>query len=613
MGDFDSTTGSGPDTPATDYDVLVIGSGFGGSVTALRLTEKGYRVGVLEAGRRFADADFAKTSWRVRDYLWAPELGCTGIQRIHRLNDVIVLAGAGVGGGSLVYANTLYVPGEGYFTDPHWAHITDWADELLPFYDQAQRMLGVVKNPTMTSADVAFKAVADEMGVGDTFKMTPVGVYFGESPGVTSPDPYFGGVGPERTGCIECGECMTGCRHNAKNTLVKNYLGLAEGAGAVVHPLTTVTDVRPIEGGRWAVDTRATASLATKAVGKVRGKAANRRGSADSGSEEVPEGAARTFTADHVVFSAGTWGTQSLLHRLRADGQLPALSPRLGALTRTNSESLVGVVNATPPGDGDFTHGVAITSSFFPDPNTHIEPVRYGKGSNAMLLLGTVMSDGAEGVPRFKQWFKAVMAAPMDALGSMWVRGASERDIIALVMQNVNNSIVVFGERTRSGRFRLRSRQGEGEPNPSWIPVANDAMRRLARIVKGRPMGNWGEVIDAPMTAHFIGGAVIGLTPDDGVIDPYHRVHGYPGLHIVDGSTITANVGVNPSLTITAMAERAMSLWPNAGEEDPRPEQGREYVRVAAVQPKNAVVPEHASGALRLPVDLGIPAVRPEQ
>ena len=613
MGDFDSTTGSGPDTPATDYDVLVIGSGFGGSVTALRLTEKGYRVGVLEAGRRFADADFAKTSWRVRDYLWAPELGCTGIQRIHRLNDVIVLAGAGVGGGSLVYANTLYVPGEGYFTDPHWAHITDWADELLPFYDQAQRMLGVVKNPTMTSADVAFKAVADEMGVGDTFKMTPVGVYFGESPGVTSPDPYFGGVGPERTGCIECGECMTGCRHNAKNTLVKNYLGLAEGAGAVVHPLTTVTDVRPIEGGRWAVDTRATASLATKAVGKVRGKAANRRGSADSGSEEVPEGAARTFTADHVVFSAGTWGTQSLLHRLRADGQLPALSPRLGALTRTNSESLVGVVNATPPGDGDFTHGVAITSSFFPDPNTHIEPVRYGKGSNAMLLLGTVMSDGVEGVPRFKQWFKAVMAAPMDALGSMWVRGASERDIIALVMQNVNNSIVVFGERTRSGRFRLRSRQGEGEPNPSWIPVANDAMRRLARIVKGRPMGNWGEVIDAPMTAHFIGGAVIGLTPDDGVIDPYHRVHGYPGLHIVDGSTITANVGVNPSLTITAMAERAMSLWPNAGEEDPRPEQGREYVRVAAVQPKNAVVPEHASGALRLPVDLGIPAVRPEQ
>ena len=608
MGDFQSTTGGGPDSPATDYDVLVIGSGFGGSVTALRLTEKGYRVGVLEAGRRFADADFAKTSWRAKDYLWAPELGCTGIQRIHRLNDVIVLAGAGVGGGSLVYANTLYVPGDGYFKDPHWAHITDWADELLPFYDQAQRMLGVVTNPTMTAADVAFKAVADDMGVGHTFKRTPVGVYFGDVPGETSPDPYFGGVGPERTGCIECGECMTGCRHNAKNTLVKNYLGLAEGAGAQVHPLTTVTNVRRRPDGRWAVDTRPTESLASKATSRVRGKLAARKGAADPSAAD----AGRTFTAEHVVFSAGTWGTQSLLHRLRADGVLPELSARLGALTRTNSESLVGVVNATPPGEGDFTQGVAITSSFFPDPTTHIEPCRYGKGSNAMLLLGTVMSDGQEGTPRYRQWAKVALKNPKDVLSSMWVKGASERDIIALVMQNVNNSVTVFGERTKSGRFRLRSKQGEGAPNPTWIPVANDAMRRLSRIIGGRPMGNWGEVIDAPMTAHFIGGAVIGLTPEEGVIDPYHRVHGYEGLHIVDGSTITANVGVNPSLTITAMAERAMSLWPNAGEEDPRPAQGREYMRVAAVAPKNPVVPDHAHGALRLPVDLGMPAVRPE-
>lgn len=609
MGDIDGTTGSGPETPATDYDVLVIGSGFGGSVTALRLTEKGYRVGVLEAGRRFADEDFATTSWRVKDYLWAPELGCTGIQRIHRLNDVIVLAGAGVGGGSLVYANTLYVPGEGYFTDPHWGHITDWADELLPFYDQAQRMLGVVTNPTMTAADVAFKAVADDMGVGHTFKRTPVGVYFGQGPGATAPDPYFGGVGPQRTGCIECGECMTGCRHNAKNTLVKNYLGLAEGAGAQVHPLTTVTGVRRLPGGRWAVDTRCTESLAAKATGKVRGKLAARTGSPAPTADD----AGRTFTAEHVVFSAGTWGTQSLLHRLRAEGVLPEISARLGTLTRTNSESLVGVVNATPPGEGDFTHGVAITSSFFPDPTTHIEPVRYGRGSNAMLLLGTVMSDGEEGTPRYRQWAKVALRNPKDVLASMWVKGASQRDIIALVMQNVNNSVTVFGERTRSGRFRLRSKQGEGAPNPTWIPVANDAMRRLARIIGGRPMGNWGEVIDAPMTAHFIGGAVIGLTPQDGVIDPYHRVHGYPGLHIVDGSTITANVGVNPSLTITAMAERAMSLWPNAGQPDPRPEQGRGYTRIAAVAPKNPVVPEHAHGALRLPVDLGIPTVPPAE
>jgi cholesterol oxidase len=398
---------------------------------------------------------------------------------------------------------------------------------------------------------------------------------------------------------------MTGCRHNAKNTLVKNYLGLAEGAGAVVHPLTTVTSVTAMPDGRWAVGTRATESLAAGAVNRARGAAARRR------AEDTEAGpAGRTFVAEHVVFAAGTWGTQSLLHRLRADGHLPALSPRLGALTRTNSESLVGVVTEDPPeGHRDFTHGVAITSSFFPDPNTHIEPCRYGKGSNAMFMLGTVLSDGAEGVPRYKQWAKAALANPRDVLQSMWVRGASERGIIALVMQNVNNSITVFGERTRSGRFRLRSTQGEGAPNPSWIPVANDAMRRLARIINGRPMGNWGEVIEAPMTAHFIGGAVIGLTPDDGVIDPYHRVHGYPGLHVVDGSTITANPGVNPSLTITAMAERAMALWPNAGEPDPRPEQGSGYSRIQPVMPKNPVVPEHAPGALRLPVDLGMPAV----
>jgi len=602
----------GPEAPASDYDVLVIGSGFGGSVSALRLTEKGYRVGVLEAGRRFADHELPKTSWRVKDYLWAPELGCFGIQRIHRLNDVIVLAGAGVGGGSLVYANTLYVPGEGYFEDPHWGHITDWADELAPAYDQAKRMLGVVTNPTMTAADVAFKAVADEMGVGHTFKRTPVGVYFGSAPGVTEPDPYFGGVGPERTGCIECGECMTGCRHNAKNTLVKNYLGLAEGAGAQVHPLTTVTTVRPMPDGRWAVDTRSTESLAAKATGKVRGKVAARRSADPTPPEDsgAGAGAGRTFTADHVVFAAGTWGTQSLLHRLRADGVLPDLSPRLGYLTRTNSESLVGVVNATPPGEGDFTHGVAITSSFFPDPNTHIEPVRYGKGSNSMLLLETVMSDGQEGVPRYKQWAREAIKHPWDVVRSAYVRGASEKGIIALVMQNVNNSITVAGERTRSGRFRLRSRQGEGAPNPSWIPVANDAMRRLAKIIGGSPRGNWGEVVDAPMTAHFIGGAVIGLTPDEGVIDPYHRVHGYPGLHIADGSTITANVGVNPSLTITAMAERAMSLWPNAGEADLRPAQGEGYKRLTPVTPKNPFVPEHAPGALRLAVDLGMPQVR---
>ncbi len=586
----------------------MIGSGFGGSVSALRLTEKGYRVGVLEAGRRFDDADFAKTSWRVRDYVWKPELGCFGIQRIHLLNNVLILAGAGVGGGSLVYANTLYVPGEGYFRDPHWGHITDWADELLPFYDQAQRMLGVVTNPTMTPSDVAFRALADDMGVGHTFRRTPVGVHFGSAPGVTAPDPYFGGVGPERTGCIECGECMTGCRHNAKNALVKNYLGLAEKAGAAVHPLTTVTTVRPLPDGRWAVDTRPTQSLAARATTAMRASLAGPGAKRGARSDPDSPRGGRTYTAEHVIFAAGAWGTQSLLHRLRADGVLPGISSRLGSLTRTNSESLVGVVRSQAPSDPDFSHGVAITSSFYPDANTHIEPVRYGKGSNAMLAaMPTVMSDGAEGVPRYRQWVRAALRHPVDVLRPLYARRASQRDLVALVMQDLNNSITVSGSRSRSGRFRLRSRQGEGAPNPTWIPVANDAMRRLARITGGRPMGNWGEVIDAPLTAHFIGGAVIGLTPEQGVIDPYHRVHGHPGLHIADGSTITANVGVNPSLTITAMAERAMSLWPNAGDADPRPAPGRGYTRVMPVPPKHPVVPDHAPGALRLPVDLGVP------
>ena len=591
----------------TDYDVLVIGSGFGGSVTALRLTEKGYRVGVLEAGRRFNDAEFAVTNWRVRDYLWAPELGCFGIQRVHRLDNVMILAGAGVGGGSLVYANTLYKPGATFFADSRWAHITDWDTELTPFFDQASRMLGVVPNPTITPSDVAMRGLAEEMGVGDTFVPTPVGVFFGAGPGVTAPDPYFGGAGPERTGCLECGECMTGCRHNAKNTLVKNYLGLAERAGAVVHPLTTVTGLRPLPAGRWAVDARPTQSLARSATGAVRRRVA-RPGTESSESS----GPTTTFTAQHVVFAAGTYGTQQLLHRLRADGVLPEVSDRLGHLTRTNSESLMGVVLPKPPADGpDFSHGVAITSSFYPDESTHIEPVRYGRGSNLMFLLGTVLSDGADGVPRYRQWARAVAADPRAAAAALWVRRTSERGIIALVMQDVDNSITVFGERTRGGRFRLRSRQGEGEPNPGWIPVANDAVRRLARRLGGRPFGNVGEVIDAPMTAHFIGGAVIGLTPQEGVIDPYHRVHGYPTLHVVDGSMITANPGVNPSLTITAMAERAMALWPNAGQPDARPEAGSgRYEVVAPIAPKAPVVPAGAPGELRLPVDLGIPSLR---
>ncbi len=554
------------------YDVVVVGSGFGGSVTALRLTEKGYRVGVLEAGSRFHDDDFAKTSWRVRRFLFAPRLGLYGIQRIHLLPDAVVLCGAGVGGGSLVYANTLYVPPREFFEDPQWAGITDWQKELAPHYDQASRMLGVNQVPRRTPLDDVFAEVADDMGVGHTFSLTPVGVFFGEGAGVPAKDPYFGGVGPERNGCQECGACMTGCRHNAKNTMPKNYLGLAEAAGAVVHPLHTVTSVRPRHGGGYVVDTARTGPRMRRAT---------------------------TFTADHVVVAAGTFNTQKLLHRMRDEGILPNISSRLGAVSRTNSESIVGAVSTRK--DVDFTQGVAITSSFFPDERTHIEPVRYGKGSNLMGLLGTVMTDGVDGVPRWKVWAKEMAANPRIAARSISVRKWSEKGAIALVMQSWDNSLTVRGVKTKLGYY-LTSKQGDGEPNPTWIPVGNDASRRIAAKIDGFPMGQIGDLIDAPMTAHFVGGACIGQDPEHGVIDAYHRVFGHEGLHIVDGAAVSANLGVNPSLTITAQAERAMSFWPNRGDVDPRPALGSEYVPVAPVAPRRPVVPEGAPGALRLPL-----------
>ena len=560
--------------PTEHYDVLVVGSGFGGSVTALRLTEKGYRVGVLEAGRRFTDDDFAKTSWRVRKFLFAPRLGLYGIQRIHLLPDAVVLCGAGVGGGSLVYANTLYVPPAEFFQDPQWAAITDWQRELMPFYDQATRMLGVTDVPHRSPLDHVFAEVAEEMGVGHTFRLTPVGVFFGDGPGETVPDPFFGGAGPARAGCMECGACMTGCRHNAKNTLPKNYLGLAEAGGAVVHPLTTVRVVRPRIGGGYAVETVHSGPL-------MRGR--------------------RTFTADHVVVAAGTFNTQKLLHRMRDDGYLPRISARLGHHSRTNSESIVGAISRRK--DVDFTQGVAITSSFHPDERTHIEPVRYGKGSNLMGLLGTVLTDGVEGVPRWKVWARTVAQDPGTALRSLSVRRWSEKGAIALVMQSVDNSLTVRGVRSRLG-FRLTSKQGDGEPNPTWIPAGNEASRRIADHIGGFPMGQLGDLIDAPMTAHFVGGCCIGSDAEHGVIDAFHRVYGHEGLHVVDGSAVSANLGVNPSLTITAQAERAMAFWPNKGEPDPRPPLGGPYAEVPPVVPNSPAVPAHAPAALRLPTTL---------
>ncbi|MFG3252244.1 GMC oxidoreductase [Streptomyces sp. NPDC048172] len=578
---------------AYDYDVIVVGSGFGGAVSALRLTEKGYTVGVLEAGRRFGRDELPKSSWDVKNFLWAPSLGLYGIQRIHLLANVMILAGAGVGGGSLNYANTLYVPPRAFFTDRQWGHITDWQSELAPFYDQARRMLGVRLNPTMTPSDTHLKAAADKMGYGDSFHLAPVGVFFGDGkdadgeptarPGETVSDPYFGGAGPERTACVECGECMTGCRRGAKNTLNENYLYLAEQAGAEVHPMTTVLGVRERDEELYEV--------ATVPTDKRRARP-------------------RVLRARHVVLAAGTYGTQTLLHRMRDRGDLPRLSERLGELTRTNSEALVGAQTVPrryrkvhgKDAELDFTKGVAITSSVHPNANTHIEPVRYGKGSNSMSALTTLQVPPSPRLPGALAYLATVARHPTQFLRSLSARKWSERVIIGLVMQTLDNSLTTFRKDKGLGKGLLSARQGHGAPNPVHIPEGAEAARVIADEIGGFAGTNVGELMGTPLTAHFLGGCPIGEDPESGVIDPYHRLHGHPGISVVDGSAVSANLGVNPSLTITAQAERAMSLWPNSGEPDARPAQGEPYVRLKPVVPHRPAVPDTAFGALRLTV-----------
>lgn len=596
------------------YDVIVIGSGFGGSVSALRLSEKGYSVGVLEAGARFSDADFANSSWDLRRFLFKPEIGCYGIQRIDLLKDSLILSGAGVGGGSLVYANTLYEPLDAFYQDPQWRDITDWKAELAPYYDQASRMLGVVTNAVNTPADDVMRKVAIEMGVEHTLQPTRVGVLFGQGPdgapeeGAHVPDPFFGGAGPDRATCRNCGACMTGCRYNAKNTLVKNYLYLAEKLGAQIHPLTTVTRVRPRRGGGYEITTRDTTTKAARRAAQATRRRIRRQQPTgeipgDLDSETGP--GLLTFTADQVIFSAAALGTQRLLHRMKAQGDLPNLSDHLGHLARTNSESLLGAVapHHDPDPRKNFSYGVAITSSFHPDDHTTIEPVRYGAGSTAMLLLQTVLASGETAGPRWKLWLREMWAQRAQVPKLYDVRRNADRTVIALVMQTLDNSITTYLARNPVTRmWRMTTKQGHGAPNPTWIPVAHDAVRAMARAINGVPAGTIGEPFNAPMTAHFIGGAVIGETPEHGVIDPFQRVFGHPGLHVADGSAISANLGVNPSLTITAQAERAMAYWPNKGETDPRPPLGSAYRPVAPVPPNRPSVPDEAPGALHLPI-----------
>ena len=428
-------------------------------------------------------------------------------------------------------------------------------------------MLGVETNPFHSPSDEVMLQVARSMGRESTFRHAPLGIHFGK-PGVEVDDPYFGGKGIRRSGCINCGECMTGCRHNAKNTLPKNYLGLAEEAGAVVIPETTAIGLKRSEN-HWVVETRKSGAWF---------------------------GGRNSFTADQVIVACGTYNTLKLLNASKVNGGLPEISQTLGDLARTNSESLTGVI--MKKGGADFSRGAAITSSFFPDDRTHVEPVRYGKGSNFMGLLQTVMTDGVTASKRRRSWLIKVLRNPTSLLRILNVRKWSERSIVALVMQNVDSAITVRMKRGIFG-YRLTSKNNSANPNATYIPLANEVARRVADQNEGIPVGHVGDLVSAPFTAHFVGGCVIGADESKGVIDPYHRVWNYPTLHVIDGSTLTANLGVNPSLTIAAQAERAISFWPNKGESDPRPDQGDPYQRLQPVKPVRPVVPVGAVGELR--------------
>ena len=522
-----------------DHDWIVIGSGFGGSVSALRLAQKGHRVKVLEAGSRYDDEDFAKTTWNVRRYFFAPKLGLRGIFKMSLFKHLFVVSGAGVGGGSLGYANTLYRPREGsaFYRDSQWAGLADWHEELERHYDTAEHMLGVTDFDGEGPADRLLKELGEELGVRDTYRTTRVGVFFGEA-GQTVSDPYFGGEGPERAGCVRCGACMVGCRYNAKNTLPKNYLYFAERMGVEVEADRTVVDVRPL----GAPD----GSEGYEVVSE-RSDAWFRRDS-------------RTETARGVVMAGGPLGTNKLLQRCKRSGSLPRVSDRLGDVVRTNSEA-VGAVT-TKDDRHDFTKSIAITSSIYPDESTHIENVTYGRGADSMSFLFWVITGPGGNVTRPIKALANAVRHPAHLLRSTWPLRWSRRTVILLTMQTLDNVIRLEPRRALLGRgVRLQTREDPERPNPRFIPVHNWALERAGEKLDAVPQSGTTEALmNVPLTAHILGGAVIGEDASKGVIDSRHRVFGYEGLLVCDGSAVPANVGVNPSLTITAMTERAMSL-----------------------------------------------------
>jgi cholesterol oxidase len=522
-----------------DVDWVVVGSGFGGSVSALRLAEKGYSVHVSECGRRYRDEDLPESTWQASRFNWLPRFGLRGILRLTLFKDVAILSGSGVGGGSLAYACTLY-RGLDRFREHLNTAVGEQVD-LDPYYDVAERMLGVVEQPRRTPLDALMIESAGELGYGDTFHPTRVGVFFGDEPGVSVADPFFGGEGPERTGCVECGSCMLGCRYGAKNTLMKNYLWLAERRGVRIEPERIVVDVQPI----GAADGSDGYLVTTERPGAWRRKDR------------------RTIRARGVVLGAGAIGTNLLLANCRASGSLPRLSQQLGRAVRTNSES-IGAVTLRNGDLAEAQRSVSLTGSLFPSEDTHVEWVHYGpSGDSFGLLFGLLTGDGTR-LTRPLKLLAQVLRHPIDALRSSDPRGWSKRSVMIGAMQSLDNSIrFVPRRRLFGGGVRLQTQQDSAHPNPTFIPEVHAIISRVAAKIDGIPQGWITEAANIPVTAHILGGAVIGRDPSEGAIDGRHRVFGYENLIICDGSSLPYNPGVNPSLTITAMAERAMAMIPS--------------------------------------------------
>jgi cholesterol oxidase len=524
-----------------DADFAVVGSGFGGSVSALRLSEKGHRVLVLEKGTRFSAVDFPKSNWNVKRWLWLPSVGFRGLFKMTFLPHVTALSGVGVGGGSLVYANTLPVPGDDFFTAPSWGDLAAWKSELLPHYATAKRMLGATKVPFTTLPDEVLREVGKDIGREDSWSSTDVAVYFGE-PGVTVPDPYFGGEGPERSGCTRCGGCMIGCRHGAKNTLDKNYLWLAEKRGAKVEADAEVTWVKPLDGGGFELAVRTGRSM----FPFLR--------------------TSRRVRARNVVFAGGVLGTVELLLKLkeRPDG-LPAISERLGDFVRTNSEVLMGVV--TERRDVDLSEGIAIGSILQTDAHSHLEPVRYPAGSGFFRPLAMPHAPGDTVGTRLLNAGAMFVKKPWATLKAAFVPDWAKYTMILLYMRTSEGTLRMKLGRGVRTLFRrgLTTGDGSGPRATAWTPEATELARRVEKKLDGYTESLATEtLLGIPTTAHILGGCCMGTSGEDGVIDARHRVFGYEGLYVIDGSAISANPGVNPSLTITALAERAMTFIPAA-------------------------------------------------